>query len=142
VPRQRSPQPLTETCIASPANTFYKNVFDWTFKEPSASASSDTASKVRLFDFRPSVEFSGGLQQVPVAEYPDGLFTTGGGKLGGPCLYWMVEDLGKIAAKIEAEGGKMRSEPVKEGESGLYRFFEDTEGNVSAVYQWSGMGAS
>ena len=104
--------------------------------------SSEEASKLRTFDFRPSIEMSGGLQQVPIAKYPEGLFTTGGGKIGGPCLYWIVEDLGKIAAKIEAEGGKMRSEAIEEGESGLYRFFEDTEGNVSGVYQWIGMGAS
>lgn len=120
------------------ASKFYKNVFDWTFKAPSAEA--EGASKdVRLLDFGPQVGVGGGLQQVPVPEYPDGLFTTGAGKLTGPCIYWLVEDLDKIAEKIEAEGGKMRSEAIKEGKSGLYRFFEDTEGTVSAVYQWIGM---
>jgi hypothetical protein len=29
----------------------------------------------------------------------------------------------------------MLSEKEKEGEYGLYRFFEDTEGSVGAVYQ-------
>lgn len=61
---------------------------------------------------------------------------------GGVCAYWLVEDLKKIAEVIKEAGGKMRGEseePIKEGEFGLYRFFEDTEGNVGAVYQIVGM---
>jgi predicted enzyme related to lactoylglutathione lyase len=51
-----------------------------------------------------------------------------------------VEDLGKIAEVIVKAGGKMvgSEEPVKEGESGVYRYFEDTEGNVGGVYQFLG----
>ena len=55
-------------------------------------------------------------------------------------MYWLVEDLNKTVAVIETAGGKMigSKEPIKEGESaqaGVYRYFEDTEGNVGGVYQ-------
>jgi predicted enzyme related to lactoylglutathione lyase len=55
-------------------------------------------------------------------------------------VFWLVEDLGKTAEMIERAGGKMvgSEEPIKEGETGLYRYFEDTEGNVGGVYQFLG----
>jgi predicted enzyme related to lactoylglutathione lyase len=42
---------------------------------------------------------------------------------------------------IEQAGGKMVQSkgPLKEGDSGLDRYFEDTEGNVAAVYQLVGI---
>lgn len=46
----------------------------------------------------------------------------------------LVENLEKTSEAIEKAGGKVLSETIKEGEYGLYRFFEDTEGNMGAVY--------
>jgi len=54
---------------------------------------------------------------------------------GGVCIFWYVEDIGKSAELIEKAGGKMVGEAVKEGASGLYRYFEDTEGSIGGVYQ-------
>lgn len=54
---------------------------------------------------------------------------------GGICIYWLVEDLEKIGPIIEEAGGKMLSGPEKEGDSGFYRYFKDTEGTIGGVYQ-------
>lgn len=47
-----------------------------------------------------------------------------------------MEDIDKVSETIVAAGGKMVSDKVPEGKFGLYRYFEDTEGNVGAVYQF------
>ena len=89
-----------------------------------------------MFDFRPSLELSGGIQKSP---HETGLVTPG---RGGVTLYFLVEDLEKTSQAIEKAGGKMVSGPVKEGTSGLYRVFEDTEGNFGGAYQFVGNAAS
>ena len=81
------------------------------------------------FDFNPSLSLTGGIQKAP-----DHTSHFAPGK-GGICIYWFVEDVEAISSVIETAGGKMLSEKEKEGEFGLYRFFEDTEGSVGAVYQ-------
>jgi predicted enzyme related to lactoylglutathione lyase len=53
---------------------------------------------------------------------------------GGVVINWFVEDVETSAELIKKAGGKIISEKEKEGECGLYRYFEDTEGNVGAVY--------
>jgi predicted enzyme related to lactoylglutathione lyase len=60
---------------------------------------------------------------------------------GGTCLHWLVKDLEETAGVIEQAGGKMVQSkgPLKEGDSALDRYFEDTEGNVAAVYQLVGI---
>jgi len=82
-----------------------------------------------MMDFRPDVEFSGGIQKVPE---PTGVMKPGA---AGIVVYWLVEDLEKIGTVIEEAGGKMLCDSQKEGKSGLYRLFQDTEGNVGGVYQ-------
>lgn len=53
---------------------------------------------------------------------------------GGVALHWFVDDVDTTAELIEKAGGKVLSEKTKEGEFGMYRYFEDTEGTVGAVY--------
>lgn len=53
---------------------------------------------------------------------------------GGYCIYWMVDDLDAISAIIETAGGKMVTNKEKEGDHGMHRLFEDTEGNIGGVY--------
>jgi predicted enzyme related to lactoylglutathione lyase len=116
------------------AEAFYATVFNWTFKDVPRREDQPDHTKTRLFDFNPGgVSLSGGLQHRPEDE---GTGTPAAGP-GGVCLYWLVEDLNKIAEVIGKAGGKMvgSKEAIKEGEHGLYRYFEDTEGNVGAVYQ-------
>ncbi|KAK4096292.1 hypothetical protein N658DRAFT_480910 [Parathielavia hyrcaniae] len=117
----------------SRAEQFYATVFNWTYRDHPASDNQPEQSKTRLFDFNPDVSLSGGLLHQPEKEIP-GCPAAGP---GGICVYWLVEDLDKIATVIEQAGGKMvgSQEAQKEGKFGLYRFFEDTEGNVGAVYQ-------
>ncbi|KAK3380909.1 hypothetical protein B0H63DRAFT_474573 [Podospora didyma] len=125
----------------SRAEEFYSTVFNWKFK-PSSSTTTTTEEpkpekaeqdhEVRQFDFNPDVFLSGGIQRVPEST---GAFTAG---RGGVCVYWLVEDVEKIGEVIEKAGGKMLSDVVKEGQAGLYRFFEDTEGNLGGVYQFLG----
>ncbi|KAK3302640.1 uncharacterized protein B0T15DRAFT_543513 [Chaetomium strumarium] len=120
----------------SRAEAFYATVFNWTFKDAPRREDHqpDHHAKTRLFDLTPGgVALSGGLQHRPEDE---GTGTPAAGP-GGVCLYWLVEDLGRVAEVIVKAGGKMvgSAEPLKEGESGLYRYFEDTEGNVGGVYQ-------
>ncbi|KAL2126289.1 hypothetical protein VTI74DRAFT_1237 [Chaetomium olivicolor] len=123
----------------SRAEKFYATVFNWSFRDPklpTPNINEPEKSKTRLFDFNPDISLSGGIQDRPER---DGTGTPAAGP-GGTCVYWLVEDLDKIAEVIEKAGGRMvgSKEPVKEGESGLYRYFEDTEGNVGGVYQFLG----
>lgn len=115
--------------LPSPAQNFYSTVFKCTFKAPE-SKDKDANGNVELakFDFNPDVTLSGSVRRVPEKT---GVLSPG---RGGICLYWLVEDVEKIGEIIEKAGGKMLSDPVKEGEYGLYRFFEDTDGNLGAVY--------
>jgi len=82
-----------------------------------------------MMEFRPDIELSGGIQKVPE---PTGIMKPGG---SGVIVYYLVEDVEKIGPVIEAAGGKMLTDTQKEGKSGLYRFFQDTEGTVGGVYQ-------
>ncbi|EKJ67445.1 hypothetical protein FPSE_12364 [Fusarium pseudograminearum CS3096] len=108
------------------ASEFYKTVFNFSFGEATEKHPKDQLMK---FDFNPSLGLSGGIQKAPDHT---GNFAPG---KGGICIYWYVEDVDTISPVIEKAGGKMLSEKEKEGEHGLYRFFEDTEGSVGAVYQ-------
>ena len=138
-----SPPYLTNTHLPSPssqnttAHNFYAKVFNWTFKPPTTSTSttsttttttSETPDLIK-FDFNPDVSLSGCVRRVPEET---GILAPG---RGGICLYWLVEDVEQVGSIIEDAGGKMLSGVVKESDYGLYRFFEDTEGNVGAVYQ-------
>ncbi|KAK4128019.1 hypothetical protein N657DRAFT_651817 [Parathielavia appendiculata] len=120
----------------SRAEQFYATVFNWTYRDVPASDGQSDQTKTRLFDFNPDVSLSGGLLHQPAKAIP-GAPAAGP---GGTCVFWLVEDVDKIATVIEQAGGKMvgSQEPIKEGKSGLYRYFEDTEGNVGAVYQFLG----
>ncbi|KAH7117384.1 hypothetical protein EDB81DRAFT_952863 [Dactylonectria macrodidyma] len=109
----------------SRASQFYDTVFKLPFKKDQPA--SDPNDECNSFDLNPSLNLSGGIQKAPD---PTGLFAPG---RGGICVYWFVEDVDAIAPVIEKAGGKMLSEKEKECE-GFYRFFEDTEGTVGAVY--------
>ncbi|KXJ94964.1 hypothetical protein Micbo1qcDRAFT_156758 [Microdochium bolleyi] len=109
------------------AREFYDKVFSWTFKPPSTQP--DDLNKLAMVDFGPDVALSGGIQKMPDAT---GVLKPGP---GGVCIFWIVEDLDKSAAAIDGAGGKMLSETEKEGEHGLMRYFQDTEGTVGGLYQ-------
>ena len=109
------------------AAKFYKDVFDFEFKPNKPGYSS---TDIQMFDFTPKgIQLSGGFQRVPDES---GILKSGG---SGICIHWFVKDVEESAALIEKAGGKMLSAAEKEGESGLYRYFEDTEGNTGSVYQ-------
>ncbi|KAF4440644.1 glyoxalase-like domain-containing [Fusarium acutatum] len=109
----------------SRAAEFYKAVFNFNFKD----SDHKDSDEFRKFDFNPSLGLTGGIQQAPDHT---GNFHPG---KGGLMVYWFVENVDNIGPIIEKAGGKMLTEKEKEGEFGLYRFFEDTEGSVGAVYQ-------
>ncbi|UNI15749.1 hypothetical protein JDV02_002255 [Purpureocillium takamizusanense] len=122
----------TPTWLAIPAtdvpraSEFYKKVFNLPFKEQPAAMSPD---HIRLFDLtKNGLSITGGILKAP-----DSTGAFRGGK-GGVCLHWFVEDVDESAKLIEAAGGKMLTEKEKEGESGVFRYFEDTEGTVGSVY--------
>lgn len=46
-----------------------------------------------------------------------------------------MEDVEKIGEDIEKARGKILSSAEKEGDHGLYRFFEDTVGYLGGVHQ-------
>ncbi|KAF7547399.1 hypothetical protein G7046_g9015 [Stylonectria norvegica] len=110
----------------SRASQFYDTVFKLPFKKNQPASSSK--DELQVFDLNPSLNLNGGIQKAPDST---GLVTPG---RGGICLYWYVEDVDAIGQVIEKAGGKMLSDKAKEGEHGLYRYFEDTEGTVGAVY--------
>lgn len=116
------------TNLTLPASEFYQTVFKLPFKEHK-SPTSECADRVKLFDFSSAgVNLSGGILKAP-----DNTGVFNGGK-GGICVHWFVEDVDATAKIIEGAGGKMLSEKQKEGEHGMYRYFEDTEGTVGAIY--------
>ncbi|KAF4341345.1 glyoxalase-like domain protein [Fusarium beomiforme] len=108
------------------AAEFYKTVFNFSFKDSKDSHAED---ELRRFDFNPSLGLTGGIQKAPDHT---GNFAPG---KGGLLVYWFVENVDTIGPIVEKAGGKMLTEKEKEGEHGLYRFFQDTEGSVGAVYQ-------
>lgn len=120
----------------SRSHKFYSTVFNWTFKNPEVLDASPDAKDTKpvMVDFNPDVNISGGISRVREAAAPK--FAPLPGR-GGICLYWLVDDVEKIGEVIEKAGGKMLSAAEKEGEHGLYRYFEDTEGNLGGVYQFN-----
>jgi predicted enzyme related to lactoylglutathione lyase len=124
--------PLNNT-LPFAAHKFYSEVFNWKFKEMEGEGAVEhPPSEIRMFDFSPDVSLSGGIQKLgektgPMKAGP-----------GGPVMYWLVEDIEKIGDVIEKAGGKMLTATAPEGKSGLYRFFEDTEGTIGGVYQFIG----
>ncbi|KAH8659951.1 Glyoxalase/Bleomycin resistance protein/Dihydroxybiphenyl dioxygenase [Xylariales sp. PMI_506] len=111
------------------ASDFYAAVFNWEFTPPS---DEHPTEEVQMFTFRPDVELSGGFLKTPNEQ---GLLKPG---RSGVWMSWLVEDLDTTAALVEKAGGKVLTDAVKEGKSGLYRYFEDTEGNMGAFYQFIG----
>lgn len=83
---------------------------------------------MRHFNLGPALNISGSITKAP-----DSTGALSAGR-GGVVLNWFVEDVEASAELIEKAGGRVISETEKEGESGLCRYFEDTEGNVGAVY--------
>lgn len=119
--------------IAGTASSFYQQVFNTPFygeKQPASYNKDD----VMLFEFE-DPRISGG-----VVKLPQGLSQVRGG-MGGVCVWWLVEDVDRIVGTIEAAGGKVVSEVLKEGVNGLYRYFEDPERNVGVAYQFVGQEA-
>ncbi|CAM1500589.1 Fc.00g097510.m01.CDS01 [Cosmosporella sp. VM-42] len=108
------------------ASKFYETVFNFSFKkEQPANYPMD---QCKMFDLNPSLSLHGGIQKAPDST---GLFKPG---RGGICIYWLVKNVDEIAPVVEEAGGKMLSEKQKEGDYGEFRYFEDTEGTVGAVY--------
>lgn len=107
-----------------PASAFYKKVFNIPFKDPHSES-----TECRLFDFtKNGVSITGGILKAPDST---GAFTAG---KGGIALSWFVEDLDASGNVIEDAGGKLLTGEEKEGDSGLLRYFADTEGNVGSIY--------
>jgi predicted enzyme related to lactoylglutathione lyase len=109
------------------AAKFYDTVFKFPWKENKTKDTTET--EMKMFDFSPSVNISGGIMKVPDET---GVLQSGS---GGICIHWFVEDVEKIGEVIEKAGGKMLTAAQKESEAGLYRYFLDTEGNIGSVYQ-------
>jgi predicted enzyme related to lactoylglutathione lyase len=108
------------------AHKFYSTVFSWYFKPPREDVPD---YEVRSFDFSPDINLGGGIVLVPDDA---GVLKTGH---GGTCMHWFVEDIEKTSQTITSAGGKMLSDAQPEGKFGLYRYFEDSEGNVGSIYQ-------
>jgi predicted enzyme related to lactoylglutathione lyase len=85
-----------------------------------------------MMDYGKDMPLGGGIMKVPDES---GLLQPG---RGGSCVSFLVEDLKKTAEAIEKAGGKVLSGPIKESASGLYQYFEDTEGNMGNFYQFVG----
>jgi predicted enzyme related to lactoylglutathione lyase len=103
-------------------------VFDWNFygdNQPAEYSKDD----IVLFDHGTEGNISGGIRKVegPIAK--DGQRVS---------VYYIVEDIERSAALILSAGGKMVGIVEKEGENGLYRHFEDTEGCIGVIFQYVG----
>lgn len=99
-------------------------MFNIPFKDPSSES-----NECRLFDFtKNGVSITGGILKAPDST---GAFTAG---KGGVALSWFVENLDDSAKAIEGAGGKVLTGQEKEGDSGLLRYFADSEGNIGSIY--------
>ncbi|KFH42100.1 hypothetical protein ACRE_071590 [Hapsidospora chrysogenum ATCC 11550] len=108
------------------ATDFYKAVFNLAIiNKPGRE---DTSTEIRHFNLNPGLNISGGIIKAP-----DSTGALSAGR-GGVVINWFVEDVDASAELIKKAGGKVISEKEKESDFGLYRYFEDTEGNVGAVY--------
>lgn len=140
-PSSRFPSPanichcdLQLTYHASLAYKFYQLVFNWPFYNEKQPASYDK-SEVMLFEFVDQ-RVSGGIVKVP-QDVNSGQVRKGGGR-GVACVWWLVADVNEIVPLIEQHGGRVVTDVLEEGSNGLYRYFEDPEGNVGVAYQFIG----
>lgn len=102
------------------ARNFYQKVFDWKFEPwgPPNFYVIDTG------DAPPGG--SGGLLQERRELIP-------GGKMIGLECTFVVQDLSESIRAIEANGGRMITEPFHIPNICTVAYFEDTEGNVAAI---------
>lgn len=116
------------------AHKFYSTVFNWTWKNPEVldTPSSPEENKPVIVDFNPDVNISGGISLVQSLPAPK--FSPRPGR-GGVVISWLVDDVEATAKVIEEAGGKMMSEARDEGGHGVYRYFEDVDGNLGSIYQ-------
>ncbi|KAM7184594.1 Glyoxalase/Bleomycin resistance protein/Dihydroxybiphenyl dioxygenase [Naviculisporaceae sp. PSN 640] len=126
---------ITATDMAR-SHKFYSTVFNWPWKNPEVLTSSNDDNKPAMVDFNPDVNLSGGISTVQNLSPPK--FAPRPGH-GGIVLYFLVDDVEACGKVIEDAGGKMVSEARKEGDHGLYRYFEDPDGNLGGIYQFKPM---
>ncbi|KAK1826805.1 Glyoxalase/Bleomycin resistance protein/Dihydroxybiphenyl dioxygenase [Podospora conica] len=125
---------ITSTDMAR-SHKFYSTVFNWTWKNPEVldTPSRPEDNKPVMVDFNPDVNISGGIS---LAHHPSSdKFAPRPGR-GGVVISWLVGDVEATAKVIEEAGGKMMSEARDEGGHGVYRYFEDVDGNLGSIYQF------
>ncbi|KAK4215154.1 glyoxalase-like domain-containing protein [Rhypophila decipiens] len=127
---------ITATDMAR-SHKFYSTVFNWSWKNPEILGGSNDEEKPLMVDFNPDVNISGGISPPIQNPSPDKFIPRPG--RGGIVLYFLVDDIEAIGQVIEDAGGKMVSEARKEGDHGVYRYFEDPDGNLGGVYQFKPM---
>ena len=120
------------------SHKFYSTVFSWPWKNPEILSSKEPADATKpvMVDFNPDVNISGGIS--PPQKLGASEFVPQPGR-GGIVISWLVDDVEAIGKVIEDAGGKMLCEARKEGDHGVYRYFEDVDGNVGSVYQFKPM---
>ncbi|KPM41465.1 hypothetical protein AK830_g5077 [Neonectria ditissima] len=119
--------------LTTAGSRFYKAVFNWPFYGETQPAEYDK-DKVMLFEFQ-DPRVSGGVVKVP-EDVNSGRVRASG--RGGVCVWWLVEDVQQTSLVIQREGGRVTSDVLVEGKNGLYRYFEDPDGNVGVIYQFVG----
>lgn len=113
------------------AQKFYKNVFDWHFREESAA--SDT-----LRIFMTGGDVMGALHRVDSLrdEALDVEEIEARNGLGVRTNYVLVEDVEEALKKVEAAGGMIVKGKWNVGGHTDLGLYKDTEGNVSGVLKW------
>lgn len=109
------------------ARESYKAVFNWNFVDNFLTTGT-SPSDLAIVDFKPGVSLLGGIRPAPAGT---GLKAGPGGNW----VSWLVQDVSQSSNAIEKAGGKMLTEQSKQGDTGIYRFFADTEGNVGSIFQ-------
>ncbi|CEJ92459.1 hypothetical protein VHEMI08111 [[Torrubiella] hemipterigena] len=106
---------------------FYSAVFGWQFKPSHLGIPED---KILIFTVPDGVFPAGGaLRQVEDADIAT--------VKGTSKVYFYVDDLAAAIEKIVSNGGKKISDPIPEGSTGFFQFFEDSEGNGHGLYKYN-----
>lgn len=128
-----SPPSLGAACFMSipaedvpRAKSFYKKVFDWTFK-PSPDPTSYPDASFAMF-YTPSPILMGAI----VKSSENSANTPG----VGIDIYLLVDDIEGTFEKAKSAGGSVAMEMVADGNHTLRGKVADTEGNVIGILKW------
>ncbi|KAK0510059.1 hypothetical protein JMJ35_007453 [Cladonia borealis] len=107
------------------AKAFYAEVWGWNFKPNPPGETRYTDDFIAMYTY-PGEKLMGGIMKRDEACIRK--------TKAGVLVYLYAESIEEQVEKIKKANGKVVGETYKEGDFGLVQEFEDTEGNMCAMY--------